>query len=368
MIASLYILLIVEIIIAFLLLQLIQKPFNNIKNKYLLLFLFLIKVVLTLYLGLALIAFAYKIVWNHEYIFASLYLVLIPDICKDIFCFIISFIKKEKVDNKSKYFIAAILTAVFVLYNIINMQTIIPNYHNITSNKLKHEYKMIFFSDLHYGSAQSKKTVDKALDEIKDHNPDYLLLGGDITDENTTKEEMEYVYHKISSLNIPVYFIYGNHDRQERAIEKFGARKYSEEDLEKTITSNGIKILYEDYVEINDDLILLGREDPSHPDKRKAIKDLPQLPKDKYVFVLDHTPYQNQEIIELKADLQFSGHTHAAQFFPIKTIYKLLKLNVYGDYYIGDTHLYVSSGIAGWYLPLRSEAHCYYEVINLIPD
>ena len=368
MTGNLYLLLIIEIIIAFIFLYFIQIPFKKIKNKFLLFFLFLIKLVLMLYLGLLLIAFAYKIVWNNEYIFASLYLVLVSDILKDIFFFILSFIKKDLITNKTKLIVAAIFTILFTLYNIINMQTIIPNYHNIYSPKLKHEYKIIFFSDLHYGSSQSKKTVDDALDKIKDQNPDYILLGGDITDENTKKDEMEYLYNKIGSLDISVYFIYGNHDRQERGIMNFGEKKYNEVELENAITSNGIKILYEDYVEINDDLILLGREDPSHPDKRKAVKDLPKIPMDRYVLVIDHTPYQNEEIKELKADLQFSGHSHAAQFFPIKIIYELLGLNVYGDYYIGDTHLYVSPGIAGWYLPLRSEAHCNYEVINLIPE
>lgn len=368
MTAFLYLLLIIELIIAFLVLYFIQIPFRMIKNRYLLFFLFLIKVILMFYFGLILIAFAYKIVWNHEYVFASIYLVLVADVFKDIICFIISLFKKEMITNKAKFIIAATLTMLFTLYNIINMQTILPNYHNIYSSKLKHEYKIIFFSDLHYGSSQSSKTVDNALDTIKEHNPDFILLGGDITDENTQKDEMEYLYSKIGSLNIPVYFIYGNHDRQERAIEKYGKREYSEAELEKAITSNGIRILYEDYTEINDDLIIIGREDPSHPDKRKAVKDLPEIPKNRYAFVVDHTPYQNEEIKELKADLQFSGHSHAAQFFPVKIIYELIGLNVYGDYYIGDTHLYVSPGIAGWGLPLRSEAHCNYEVINLIPE
>ena len=362
------ILLIIYTIIVSVILYFIQIPFRKIKNKFILLFFFLLKVVLTLYLGLMLIAFAYKIVWNHEYPFAALYLALIPDIFKDIICFVLSCIRKNKTDNKLKIIISAVLTVLFILYNYINMQTITAKYHDIYSPKLKHEYKMVLFSDLHYGSSQSSKTVYNALDQIKSLNPDYLLLAGDITDENTTKEEMINLYQKIGSLDIPTYFIYGNHDRQERAIEKIGFRSYSEEDLEKAITSNGIKILYEDYEEINDDLIIFGREDPSHPDKRKAVKDLPKPPSNRYVFVIDHTPYQNEEIKELKADLQFSGHTHAAQFFPIKTIYKLLGYNVYGDYYIGDTHLYVSPGIAGWGLPLRSEAHCNYEVINLIPE
>ncbi|MCR4633740.1 MAG: hypothetical protein K5648_06405 [Erysipelotrichaceae bacterium] len=127
-------------------------------------------------------------------------------------------------------------------------------------------------------------------------------------------------------------------------------------------------ILYESYELISDDLIFLGREDPSHSGNRKAVQELPELDRNRFILSLDHTPYQNEEIIELKADLQLSGHTHAAQFFPLQIVYRLLGLNTCGDYDIGDTHLFVSPGIAGWALPLRSEAHSSFEVFDLIPE
>lgn len=368
MTASLYLLLIIDTFIAFLLVYLLGRLFARIENRYLAVSLFIIKVILTLYLGLALIAFAYKVVWRHEYPFAALYLALIPSIASDIICFLWRLLRKDRNDKKISFVVSAALTAAFTLYSIVNMQTISPNYHEISSAKLSHEYRLVFFSDLHYGSSQSRKTVDTALDEIKGLKPDYLLLGGDITDENTTKEEMEYLYRKIGSLGIPVRFIYGNHDRQERGEINLGMRHYTEAELERCILENGIEILYEDYERVNDDLVLLGREDPSHPEQRKTVKDLPALPENSYVVAIDHTPYQTDEMIELKADLQLSGHTHAGQFFPIETVYKIIGLNVFGDYYIGDTHLYVSSGIAGWYLPLRSEGHCNYEVFDLKPE
>ena len=367
MTVNLYIKLILYTIIAFLLVYLIQIPFRKIRNRFLLGFLFIVKTVLTLYLGLQIITFDPTIVWNHEYVFGALYMVLIPDIFRDIASFTISFFRRDKDDRKLKLMIATVLTAIFLSYNIINMETISPKYHEISSSKLKHEYTVVFFADLHYGSSQSQKTVDKALAEIKELKPDYLLLGGDITDENTTKEEMEYIYRQIGSLGIPTYYVYGNHDRQDRG-EKIGGKKYTESELENAIISNAINILYEDYAEIEDDLVLLGREDPSRPEERKAVKNLPALPSDRYAIVLDHTPYQNEEIIELKADLQLSGHTHAAQFFPLQTVYRILGLNTCGDYKIGDTHLYVTPGIGGWYFPLRSESHCNYEVFELKPE
>ena len=314
-----------------------------------------------------LIAFAPKTIWNHEYLYVALYMALIPDILNDIFLFIISLFRKKKINEKKHFLIVSVFTLVFFVYSVLNMQMISGKYHEIRSSKLKNEYTLVFFADLHYGSSQSKDTVDKALDEIGSLKPDMLVLGGDITDENTTREEMEYLYKKISSLDIPTYFVYGNHDRQERG-DLIGGQKYTEKQLEEAITGNDIKILYEDYVKINDDLIIMGREDPSHPLDRKEVKDLPKTDKDSYFIVIDHTPYQNEDIIELKADLQLSGHTHAGQIFPVQTIYRIIGLNTCGDYKVGDTHLYISPGIAGWYFPLRSEAHSNYEVFELKPE
>ena len=38
------------------------------------------------------------------------------------------------------------------------------------------------------------------------------------------------------------------------------------------------------------------------------------------------------------------------------------------EYPVNDTVLLVSPGIAGWYLPVRNESICSYEVIDLLPQ
>ena len=68
------------------------------------------------------------------------------------------------------------------------------------------------------------------------------------------------------------------------------------------------------------------------------------------------------------AVLQLSGHTHAGQFFPLQYVYRLGVDNIYGKYRRGDTDVYVTSGIAGWYFPFRTVARCNYEVITLEPQ
>ena len=126
-----------------------------------------------------------------------------------------------------------------------------------------------------------------------------------------------------------------------------------------------ITIVKDTYIRIDDDLILLGREDPSRNEERLAFEKLPPRPGDGYLLCVEHTPYQNDDIISQKADLQLSGHTHDGQLFPLHWAYNILGLNVHGLYHIGETDVYVSSGIAGWAAPLRSESHCVYEVVTI---
>ena len=69
----------------------------------------------------------------------------------------------------------------------------------------------------------------------------------------------------------------------------------------------------------------------------------------------------------LGADLQLSGHTHAGQFFPLKLFYPLFT-PTYGEYeYDKGAMLIVSAGASGWRFPFRTEAHCGFEVVDLLP-
>ena len=115
------------------------------------------------------------------------------------------------------------------------------------------------------------------------------------------------------------------------------------------------------------DLILLGREDPSRTGERLPVEDLPPRPGEGYLLSIEHTPYQTDDTIAQRADLQLSGHTHAGQLLPMKLCYAIAGLNVHGLYHIGETDVYISSEISGWAVPLRTEAHCNFEVVTIKP-
>ena len=348
----------------FALLHVIQIPLRKTDRTLFKVLVWILKVVLMIALAFALIAFAAPIFWRHGYPFAALYIALFADVICDPLLAILFRIRKKR-DQKISFLFSLLSMAAVLIYGTVNMETVVPSRHVYTSDKLKQPYTVVFISDLHIGSSQSEAVVEKAFSNIRGLHPDFILLGGDISDEQSRNEEMKWTYEQLGKMEVPVYYIYGNHDRQPRNAYMYGPT-YSKDELADTITDNGLIILQDELVKIGDDLYLLGREDTS-VESRKDVSELEKAPEGSYVLVVDHSPYEDEDIIAYGADLQISGHTHAGQFFPLRMIYDTLNYHAYGDYQIGNTNLLVSAGISGWGYPFRNEARSSYDVIELRP-
>lgn len=331
-----------------------------------------LRIVVVLLKAIAAVACAYFVVavncrpaWNGAFFFASLYVALIGDTVGDIITFPYELIKKTQPNRKTQAVISAACVFLFFLYGTVNMQLVHANHLTVTSEKLNEDHRIVFMSDLHAGSAQSMETVRNTIGRIADEDPELVILGGDITDEYTTKEEMEQVYDLMGSIEAPVYFIYGNHDRQPGYELTGMGRTYSDIEFKECLLKNGIHILEDEWVRVDNDLILLGRDDVSTGTDRVELNKIPEWPDDEYVILLDHSPYSVDDTIATDADLELSGHTHAGQLFPLRIMYDLTGHDAYGFYRHGNTQVYVSAGVAGWAVPFRTQARCQYDVIEL---
>ncbi len=246
------------------------------------------------------------------------------------------------------------------------MQTVKANRFTFSSDKLTESYKFVFVSDMHVGSAQSMQTAEKTIRSIAAESPDFVILGGDLTDEFTTKEEMEQFYSVFGEINVPVYLIYGNHESQPSVVN-MKDRTYTNEELENAVTSNGIHILKDEWTQFSDELVIFGRDD-YNSERRKPIGEITARPEEAFVLLADHYPYEKEDTMKSGADLQISGHSHAGQLFPLQTVYNLAGYDAYGFFRRGDTALYISPGAGGWLFPIRTEKRCQYEVVMLEPD
>lgn len=291
----------------------------------------------------------------------AIYAVLLPDAAADLVTLLIW---RKKRSFRHLRLASLVLGVAFFVYGTVNMQIVTPEYHRLASPKLTEAHRVIFVSDLHVGSSQSFETTRSTIEKIGAEHPDFVILGGDITDDYTTKAEMEETYRLFGELGVPVFYIDGNHELVQHPEYKADGIEYTHEELLSAIERNGITVLRDEYAVLAPDLLLLGREDLADPSQRKAVE---RPDTDSFFLVADHQPLSIQEHLALGADLQLSGHTHAAQFFPLKLLYPLFT-PTYGEYeYAGGAKLYVSAGASGWRLPFRTEEHCRFEVVDLVP-
>jgi len=76
------------------------------------------------------------------------------------------------------------------------------------------------------------------------------------------------------------------------------------------------------------------------------IKDLP-------VLLLDHAPYCLEESVKNKIDVQFSGHTHYGQIWPLNYITDAVYKIAWGYKKIDNTNIFVSCGVQDALMPGR---------------
>ncbi len=260
--------------------------------------------------------------------------------------------------------VPVVLALALVIGGFFNMRTVRQTLYRVESEKLKGDYRVVFLSDVHYGAVQDVDILAEKVAEINALHPDLVILGGDILDESVTRERMQACFRVLGTLESTygTFYIYGNHDRQRYSPSPC----YTEAELTAAVEANGITLLQDAAVTLTEDLQLLGREDVSARQDRLSPEALEsQVDPEKFLLVADHQPVAPGENAQLGADLQLSGHTHGGQIFPLAWFTFFYRGYVYGAYAVEDMTMIVSSGIAGWGFPARTQGICEYVVVEL---
>ena len=259
------------------------------------------------------------------------------------------------------------ITAVMLGYGFFNMNRAVrTEYHIKTGKELEQNYRLVLITDTHYGTIQSTELLKEKAEEISAEKPDLVVLGGDIVEENTSKERMEEVFQIFGNIEsrYGIYYVYGNHDRQPYTDKP----TYADSELVWAIRKNGIVILEDEAVEIGNDLLLAGRKDAAwgNVSGRASVEEiLKTADRRRFIIMADHQPIEAEENAAGGVDLLVSGHTHAGQMWPIGMFSEMFGTLNYGEYREGDCKIIVSSGFTGWGYPFRTEKHCEYAVIYL---
>ncbi len=267
---------------------------------------------------------------------------------------------------------AALTVALVTGYGYFNMHHVVVTRYTVsTSKQIRPEgYRLVFVSDLHFETTMDLEKLRTYCDRMEAEEPDLVVLGGDIVDEDTSLQGVKETFEALAGISSTygTFYVYGNHDKGRYARDC----DFTQEQLAELITASGVKILEDQSVPLNGELSITGRRDRSDAGRDQPAR-MPSgqlsdgLPEEGYHILADHQPRDMEENAEAGYDLMLSGHTHAGQMWPVGLITTLFDKGTvnYGQKTFGEMELIVSSGIAGWGYPLRTGKHSEYVVVNI---
>lgn len=255
----------------------------------------------------------------------------------------------------------------YTLYGAFHFQERIEIEYSLETEKKVKPTRVLFFSDLHYPNGMDIGSLEVLVSKMAQTDPDIVLIGGDITDEQTSKKDMEQCIHALKTLSktADVFYIYGNHDLQPKIWNK----KFTQSEYESNLKKANIHILNDQIAESHG-MVIAGRSDYSLKRKDRISVEtlLKSVPKSQFTILVDHQPIQTQEVMDSgKVDLMISGHTHNGQLYPfgyLMDLYWNVDLR-YGLQDRGELTAITSSGVNGWGFPARTMGSSEFVVIDI---
>ncbi|MDR0588619.1 MAG: metallophosphoesterase [Burkholderiales bacterium] len=219
--------------------------------------------------------------------------------------------------------------------------------------------RVVHISDTHIAGYSSVAYHQSIIDKINALNPDLVVIAGDIVDRSVAPfEPFVDVFAQLKT-RYGVFAILGNH-------EYFGE---SPDQAVKLYEKAGMRVLRDQaYTLPTLGITLIGRDDrirgtpraarfvhSSAQEPRASLATLmEQADPSKPIFVVSHQPVELETSARLGVDIEFSGHTHDGQFFPINLIVAFLYQNPWGVWHRGNYTSIVTCGLGTWGPPIRS--------------
>lgn len=281
---------------------------------------------------------------------------------------LVAFVIKKITKKPTNHNIVAVSTLAFtVLYLAVGWyfaHHVFKTTYEIETDKVVPPLRIVQIADSHLSITLDGEDFAEKIKEIDKLSPDILLITGDFVDDDSSYKDMKRACEALGEIKptYGIYFSFGNHDKGYS-----DAKDYTAHQLRQLLSENGVTILEDETVLVNDSFYIIGRQDTSVND-RKTIEELTSdLDKNKFMIVMDHQPNDYEKEKNSQVDLVLSGHTHGGHLFPAGFVGLLMGANdkIYGHEKIENTDFVVTSGISGWAIPFKTGAISEYVVIDV---
>lgn len=257
----------------------------------------------------------------------------------------IHFVLSRFIKHRLLYRIIFSFGVLVYMYSVWAGLYLAKTYITVSSSNIMEQTKIAFIADIHLGPVWGSKDFVKVLNEISVHDPDVLLIAGDLFDGTDVRFEEIANTLKETTQKYPVYFVTGNH-------EYYGAKA----DFIKTLETAGVFIIDDIKSTFKDiDLIGIGYGGDTASRTQAAVtKDrllrIGSTPPERFTIAMKHVPDYTDVMLEvLEPDLMLFGHSHGGQQFPFSLIAQMQ----YGPFASGliqteSGYSYTTSGAGSW--------------------
>lgn len=289
---------------------------------------------------------------------------------------IFALVRKSRKKEFKRYYAgvtAIVFTIVYLAAGWYGAHHVWEKKYTIETDKAVGNFRVALLSDSHTGTTFHGDGFVEHMKEIEKQNPDVVLVAGDFVDDDTTKEDMIRCCQALGEMKTTygVYYVFGNHDK---GYYPSDYRGYTGDDLIAELEKNGVTVLQDQNVLIDNRVYIIGRQDRSEDvEKGKGRADMATLTHNlddsKFSIVMDHQPADYEAQAASGVDLVVSGHTHGGQLFPLMNIENLTGLGgddkVYGYEKRDNTNFIVTSGISDWAIKFKTGCRSEYVLIDI---
>ncbi|MFV0516589.1 MAG: metallophosphoesterase [Aminipila sp.] len=219
-------------------------------------------------------------------------------------------------------------------------------YYKIESNKISNKVRIAFIADLH--SCYYSEGQKELLNCIDEQQPDIIMFGGDILDDNLPDKNAVSVLKSLSKV-YPCFYVYGNHEYWSGKISA----------IKQMISGYGIKILegQNETVNIKGQLLNICGVDDVEIGQRNFMGQIRnagnQTDTELFTIFMAHRPEYINTYLQYDFNLILAGHAHGGQWRIPGIVNGLLAPNqglfpkyAGGIYEFSDKTFIVSRGLA----------------------
>lgn len=260
--------------------------------------------------------------------------------------------KNKKKYSKRKCIIAVMVAVIVCIFCYYENNHLVVSEYTYMSDKVAQEFdgfRIVHISDLH--NKLFGKGNERLIGRIEEHNPDIIVITGDIVDSYRTDVDVAVDFVRESASICPVYYVTGNHELRLKD-EEFDR-------LMAGLSDAGAVILDNELVQINRDesaIAIVGVDDACL--QGSTLSNL-LMDNESLALVLAHEPDYLKKYAASGADIVFSGHAHGGQFripgvgglvAPGQGILPDLTEGIHTE---GNTQMVISRGLGNSIIPIR---------------